>query len=294
MPSIRKRPRRALRKSYPLTTGPLEPRQMLASVAPFHGSVANEGDRCLPDPAFVVQNPASIDHSSHSFEFSASSLAPSAVDDELNINHGETAAVIPNQLLSNDIGGPLTITGVANAQGGTIEFRDSVVFFTPNGHGTNENLSFDYTVVDNQGVEDTATVILQENGMVHGDPDDEERRNEHRALFALIDTNDATQVAVQDGDWSNPQTWSTGSLPGTGDRVLIHHTVSVTYDLQSDAALDWLRVDGTLDFQNDLATRIVVETFVSDPRGTIQIGTVENPIEVNATAQVLIDKRVAH
>lgn len=109
------------------------------------------------------------------------------------------------------------------------------------------------------------------------------------ALFRLIDTADATNVAVRSGPWSNPATWSAGVVPIAGERVLIHETVEVSYDLQSDTPLAWLRVDGELDFRHDVPTRLVVETFVSDPRGTINIGTAEQPIDADFTAEVLID-----
>ena len=216
---------------------------------------------------------------------------PVAADDQLNINHQETAAIIPSQLLANDRddeGGPLSIVGVANAVGGSVELRDGVAFFTPD-EGHIGEATFDYTLADNHGGETTATVTLTQTGMAHGNVGDEVRRDEHRALFTLIDTFDATNVALRDGDWSDPTIWSSGAVPSAGDRVLIHHTVAVEYDSVSDAPLEWIRVDGVLTFRHDADTRVVVETLVVDPRGTVNIGTAEQTIDAEATTEILID-----
>ncbi len=217
-------------------------------------------------------------------------IAPAvAIDDELTINHGETAAIIPSQLLPNDQGDGLTIISVSNAVGGSVEMRDGVVFFTPDADNHGGDMSFDYTIADSDGGESTATATLIAGDMVHGGPGDEARRDEHQALFALVDTYDATNVAIQSGDWSDPGIWSTGAVPVAGERVLVHHTVEVEYDLQSDESLQWLRVDGVLNFQQNASTRILVETLVSDPRATINIGTADQAIAADVTAEILID-----
>lgn len=224
------------------------------------------------------------------FGASRDNLPPEASADSVEINFAETAVVIPPQLLANDCdpeGGPLSIVGVASAAGGSVEFRDGLVFFTPDDSGLPR--SFDYTVADSNGAETTAAVTLTERPPSHGTPGDEVRAGEHAALFALIDSADVTNVAVQDGLWSAPETWSTGAVPVAGDRVLIHHTVEVTYDLQSDTPLEWLRVDGVLNFQQDISTRLAVETLASDPRSTINLGTAAQPIDADEVAEILID-----
>ncbi|MEM6470119.1 MAG: G8 domain-containing protein [Planctomycetota bacterium] len=217
--------------------------------------------------------------------------AVGANDDEISINHHETAAVIPNQLLGNDTGDSLSVIGVSNPVGGMVELRDEVVFFTPHEHqhGHQPTLSFDYTVSSQEGGEATATVSITLNDMFHGSPGDESRRDEHRALFELIDTNDANNIAMESGDWSDPSMWWTGSVPTVGERVLVHHTVEVTYDLESDDALDWLRVDGTLDVRSNRSTRIIVETLVADPRGTLNIGTLAEPIQPDVRSEIIVD-----
>lgn len=217
-------------------------------------------------------------------------LPPEANNDNVEINFGETAVVLPSQILANDCdpeGQALSITGVSNAIGGTVEMREGLIFFTPDDSAVPR--SFDYTAIDPGSLESTATTALTEQSPVHGTPGDEARAGEHIALFTLIDSADVTNVAVQDGSWSDPSIWSTGSVPSDGDRVLIHNTVLVTYDQQSDSPLEWLRVDGVLTFQHDAPTRIVVETFVSDPRGTINVGSTEQSIDSAVTAEILID-----
>ncbi|MEQ8846474.1 Ig-like domain-containing protein [Botrimarina sp.] len=215
---------------------------------------------------------------------------PNTVDDSISINHGQTAAILASQSLANDCdpeGGPLSIVRGLSASGGSVELRDGVFFFTPDGSGA--PLRFDYVVADAAGAESTASVSLSMRPPTHGSPDDGTRAAEHMALLRLIDTIDATNVAVRSGSWSDPTIWSAGAAPGSGERVLIHNAVEVTYDVQSDTPLEWLRVDGVLTFRHDQPTRVVVETFVSDPLGTINLGTAAQAIDAEVTAEVLID-----
>jgi len=37
----------------------------------------------------------------------------------------------------------------------------------------------------------------------------------------------STITSTQDGDWSSASTWAGGVVPGTGDKAIIAHTVSV-------------------------------------------------------------------
>ena len=224
------------------------------------------------------------------FGTSRENLAPEAEHDTTEINFAETAVIIPAQLLANDCdpeGLPLIISAVSNANGGTVALNDGLVFFTPD--ESDSPRSFDYTVSDSASQEATATMILTERPPVHGTPGDEARAGEHAALFALIDIADVTNVAIQDGLWSAPETWSAGVVPLAGDRVLIHNAVEVTYDVQSDVPLEWLRVDGVLTFRQDISTRLLVETLASDPRSTINIGTSEESVHAEVTTEILID-----
>ncbi|MEN1678501.1 MAG: G8 domain-containing protein [Planctomycetota bacterium] len=218
---------------------------------------------------------------------------PIATDDTVAVNSGETAVILPQQLLANDCDeGPLEIVAVSNALGGSVVLSDGLIFFSPVGghHGGMHGMprSFDYTIRDSAGAEAVATAQVMELAPAHGDGD-EQRGAEHAALFTLIDSANATAVAVQDGDWSEPTTWHNGAVPTAGDRVLIHHTVEVIYDTASDTPHEWVRVDGVLSFRHDADTRLVVETLVSDPRGTISIGSAERSIDAEVTTEILID-----
>lgn len=217
-------------------------------------------------------------------------LAPDATDDTADIHFGETAVIIPSQLLANDCdpeGLPLTLSSLDNVIGGAAELRDGLVFFTPDDSAVVR--SFDYSIRDSAGLTASARMVLTERPPVHGTPGDEIRAGEHAALFALIDSADATNVAVQEGLWSSPETWSNGSVPVAGERVLIHSTVEVIYDVQSDVPLEWLRVDGVLTFEHDVNTRLLVETLATAPRSTINIGTSSAAIQADVTAEILID-----
>ncbi len=221
---------------------------------------------------------------------SRENMAPAAENDAAEIHFAETAVIIPAQLLANDCdpeGLPLTLANISNINGGTAELRDGLVFFTPDDSAVVR--SFDYTVHDSAGLEATATMVLTERPPIHGTPGDEVRAGEHAALFALIDSADVTNVAVRDGLWSEPATWSTGAVPAAGERVLIHGTIEVTYDVQSDVPLEWLRVDGVLTFQQGIDTRLLVETLATAPRSTINIGTSSAAVAEDVTTEILID-----
>jgi hypothetical protein len=223
-------------------------------------------------------------------------MAPRAGDDFVEINHAETSAILSSQLLANDCDpnptrGPLQVVGVFNAMGGMAELRDGVIFFTPHGghDHSHHHLSFQYRVANVFGASTTGMVHLDMRPPTHDDMHDQARAAEHMALFALVDTANATTVAVRSGDWSDPSIWSTASVPGVGERVLIHETVDVRYDMVSDIPLKWLRVDGTWTVAHDIPTRIVVETLVSSSLGTINVGSDSQPIDPSVLAEIVID-----
>jgi hypothetical protein len=119
-------------------------------------------------------------------------------------------------------------------------------------------------------------------------PDDPAMAEEHAALLALVPRSEATHVAVRDGSWFDPATWSDGRIPDAHARVLIPEAISVTYDGESDASLFTVRVDGELLFAPDHDTRMVVDTLVVAKSGLLQIGTSEHPIQEGVTANIVI------
>ena len=88
---------------------------------------------------------------------------PSAGDDSVDVTE-DTAADVTAQLLANDDdidGDALTITGVANATGGTVDLTAGVVTFTPAANLCGDGVGgFDYDMSDGQGGSDSASVTV--------------------------------------------------------------------------------------------------------------------------------------
>ncbi len=126
---------------------------------------------------------------------------------------------------------------------------------------------------------------LHEAHNPHG-PDDD-RMEEHMAMLDLVAYETATHVSVADGHWCNPGVWHGGEVPGAGARVVIHEDHHLRYDVEVDEALDTVRVDGTLEFSTQVDSRLVAETIVVDQRGTLLIGTVEDPVHPDVAVEIL-------
>ncbi|MBT9311752.1 G8 domain-containing protein [Leptothoe kymatousa] len=123
-------------------------------------------------------------------------------------------------------------------------------------------------------------------GMAHSD--DPAKMKEHSALMDLLPKDQATHIAINNGPWFDASTWKDGNIPDNGAHVMISEGVQVLYDSESDARLKTVRLDGTLTFAHNQNTKMVVDTFVEMPQGTLNIGTEENPIEADKTAQIII------
>jgi hypothetical protein len=107
----------------------------------------------------------------------------------------------------------------------------------------------------------------------------------------------ATHVAIQDGDWSDPTTWydvdgDAFGVPGAGARVLIPSGIQVDYDIESDAAINTIRLDGALHFPHDQSTKLVVDTIIQDhgsmaEKSRLQIASAESPLEADKTCEIV-------
>ena len=106
------------------------------------------------------------------------------------------------------------------------------------------------------------------------------------AVNALVDLKMVTAVAIQSGNWSDPDTWQNRAVPATGANVWIMPGSSVQVDGQFPAALHTIRVSGTLQFATNTNTSLRVNTLVVDPTGYLQIGTASQPIGVAYTAAI--------
>ncbi|MGB3616388.1 MAG: G8 domain-containing protein, partial [Elainellaceae cyanobacterium] len=124
------------------------------------------------------------------------------------------------------------------------------------------------------------------SGMAH--PDNPAKQKEHMAALDLVKHSDATHVAVKSGNWSDASTWKGGKVPGNGAKILIGDGLDVTYNVESDARLKTIRVDGQLDFATKQDTKMVIDTFVVAPSGTLTIGTKNNPVAGNVNTEIWI------
>jgi hypothetical protein len=119
--------------------------------------------------------------------------------------------------------------------------------------------------------------------------DDAMRREMVLATHYLAPRAGATHVAVQNGNWTNPETWlnasNTFQVPGAGAKILIPRGITVTYDSNASTAYDWLRHDGKLQFVTDTDTRLVIDTIVSDHHSEWVQGTEADPITATSIVE---------
>jgi hypothetical protein len=104
-------------------------------------------------------------------------------------------------------------------------------------------------------------------------------------VLALVPDEEATHRATTAGRWESPATWD-GSVPEDGARVVVEDGVTVTLDHRETARLDWVRVDGVLQFAPDADTHLGVETLVTTPGSLLRIGRENRPVESDRTAGV--------
>lgn len=137
--------------------------------------------------------------------------------------------------------------------------------------------------MDMQTTTDMNQAMITDQSSMH----DPEHMADEQAVLNLV-SGSPTHVAINSGDWFDPNTWDTGEIPGEDAKVVIPDGVSVSYNGVSDDSLYWLRVDGELDFATDINTQLVIDTFVVSPDGVLTIGTSDNPVQDNVSAQILI------
>jgi hypothetical protein len=102
-----------------------------------------------------------------------------------------------------------------------------------------------------------------------------------------------TVSSVGNGSWSDPAVWSTGRVPGRGDRVRVAGRTHVIYDVTADAPLDCVAIEprASLDFRTDVATRMHVGTLLVLAGGALRVGTPQSPVQPGVTAEVVIADR---
>lgn len=131
-----------------------------------------------------------------------------------------------------------------------------------------------------------AAVKAQPEDEAHGT--DPGKAAQHEAVMELVPRDEATHIAVSDGDWFDPGTWYNGQIPGDGAKVLIPEGISVTYDDVSDARLFTVRVDGELTFDSHSDSRMVFDTMVVSPTGTLTIGSETDPVDAGVKVELVV------
>ena len=98
------------------------------------------------------------------------------------------------------------------------------------------------------------------------------------AVLALVPLTSVDRTVVQDGAWSDPSTWSGGILPQAGENLYVPADKALLVDIDSNASLRTLRVDGILSFATDKNVGIKLDTLVVTHSGTFEIGSEENRV----------------
>ena len=104
----------------------------------------------------------------------------------------------------------------------------------------------------------------------------------HAPFLNLVPHSNATHIAVNDGNWFDPNTWQNGNVPDYNADVLIPEGVEVFYDQESDARIHTIRVDGSLTFSQNTNTQLIVDYIAVSDTGYLEMGTEMNPIQAQA------------
>ena len=88
---------------------------------------------------------------------------------------------------------------------------------------------------------------------------------------------------VNSGNWTNPATWSGGTLPAAGQKIHIPTGKSLIYNQHSNVEYSWVRVDGSLKFSTSMATRLCCDTLFTTCGSYLEIGNIQTP----ATAEII-------
>ncbi|GHA03845.1 hypothetical protein GCM10008090_11360 [Arenicella chitinivorans] len=114
-----------------------------------------------------------------------------------------------------------------------------------------------------------------------------ELHQKHEAVLALLLPEQATHTAINSGDWTDPQVWSSGSVPSAEANVYIPEGRLIRYDANSSVALSVVRVDGRLSFDHTSNTKLVLQSLITSMASELEIGTVTNPIQPDKKAELI-------
>ncbi|MEM8707010.1 MAG: G8 domain-containing protein, partial [Actinomycetota bacterium] len=157
------------------------------------------------------------------------------------------------------------------------------------GHGDHDHDTADPDLADHadhdHGDGDTMATSDRHGNHDQGGHDHAADAGTHAAVMSLVAPANATHVAAASGDWSSAATWG-GDVPGTGSFVHIPAGVTVTVDTKLDPEIERIGVEGTLRFATNVDTELKVDTLVTMPSGTLEVGTPEQPIADDVIASI--------
>ena len=94
-------------------------------------------------------------------------------------------------------------------------------------------------------------------------------------------------VNTRSGNWSDPNIWPGGVVPGQDARIQIAPMTTVIYDVVSDVRYDAIEVQGHLSFATTINTRMLIDVLMVMPQGTLSIGTAEDPVRPDVTSEII-------
>ncbi|KIC35665.1 cadherin-like domain-containing protein, partial [Leisingera sp. ANG-M7] len=199
-----------------------------ASAGVFAGNTAQAtGYTAQIDYFEVAHDPIADEDGSHT---PPANQAPDAVDDGLAVGHDTALVIDQSALLSNDSdpdGDPITFDSFTNPSNGTLlDNGDGTLTYTPNA-GYEGPDSFTYTISDDSGLTDTATVNLTVSAAANQAPDavDDGLAVGHDTALVIDQSALLSNDSDPDGDpvtfdsFTNP---SNGTLADNGDGTLTY------------------------------------------------------------------------
>ena len=134
---------------------------------------------------------------------------------------------------------------------------------------------------------DAFVAAVRSSPEVHSHGAGSSMASEHMAAMDLVPRDEASHIAIGNGDWDDPANWHNGEVPGDNATVLIPEGVHMSYDHIGAARVLTVRVDGHLDFATDTDSQLIVDTLVVSPSGTLTIGTEANPVDPNVNVDII-------
>ncbi|MEO1435406.1 MAG: G8 domain-containing protein, partial [Bacteroidota bacterium] len=104
----------------------------------------------------------------------------------------------------------------------------------------------------------------------------------------LLPISVATHSVQNSGNWSDPNTWNTGSVPNNLARIHIPTGKELIVDGEIAERIKIIRNEGKLKFLTTTNTALLVETIVQGISGELEIGTASSPVPAGTTAKITI------